>query len=156
MELFVSADSIDIPLRDIKPLWEIGDFSFFVFMGMIGLFVAFLFLMFFWLRGRVRAKREHGFRLGVQKFVRLTVESPKEFAYKSTEVLGGVLSFLSDENNPYLKRVEASQVEQTQENIRLFLQAAQEYKYKKEVDSSMNEAWRKTYDNLVGDLYAYI
>ena len=152
----MSADSVDIPLRDIKPLWEIVDFSFFVFMGMVGLFVALLFLVFFWLRGRVRAKREHGFRLCVQEFVHLTVSNPKEFAYQSTEILGGVLSFLSDENNPYLKRVEASQVEQTQENIRLFLQAAQEYKYKKEVDSSMNEAWKKTYDNLVGDLYAYI
>ena len=120
-------------LRDIKPLLEIPDNTYYIFMALVFLGIAFLFLMVgllvkkFWKKKKVDMKQVYFKRLKS-----LDWRNTKQSAYEATE-LGRILT-LDDERG-----------REIYEQLVLRLEA---YKYKKEVPS-LDEETLLQYNLLV-------
>jgi hypothetical protein len=120
----------NMTLRDIKPLLEIPDISYYIYYGLISLGVAIVFVvLFFAIRIYLQRRRENLAKGYLASLKAIDWSNPKESAYKATHYARLLATDerrveLFEQLNPLLER----------------------YKYKKEVDEIDDETIR--YYNL--------
>ncbi len=120
-------------LRDIKPLLEIPDSSYYLFLGMVGLLALLVLLLLFFLFKKFwRAKRESLEQRYFEEFKNLDWHEVKSSAYRAT----------------YLGRKLTQNHERTQEIYEQFLVMLEPYKYRKEV-APIDEKTLQHYNLLV-------
>jgi hypothetical protein len=120
-------------LRDIKPLLEIPDSSYYVFLALVALAVILLVaIVWFLVKKFWKKKKVNMQKVYFEQFKNLDWENVKQSAYEATE-LGRKLSF---EN------------EKTKEIYEQLVPMLESYKYRKEVPS-LDEETLKQYNLLV-------
>lgn len=109
----------DIPLHDIKPLMEVPDNSFYLFLGVMAAGVIVVLCMLYWLwRFMRRSKMENIRKTHYERLKALEFDDPKQAAYAITRY---GLTFAGD----------APRLEETYANL---VQRLAPYKYKKRVE----------------------
>ena len=137
-----------LPIKDIKPLWLIEDYSLLLFIGVLAIAIVILFWVIWSLLRLWRGRNDEVLKRQFLALSYLEIRDTKTFAYESTQLLNAIQKRL--QHRRFRSPKKEALLVSVNEQIEAFINALSIYKYTPHYEEYLHSEIGQQYKKIIG------